>query len=314
MDDLAREPTGMQALRRRVAIAPTSTDYRPAIDAHAQRLIARIRDNHLDTEAVHALQAHYETHGDYPSLANLLEGWAQTLRDDRKAADAYVAAAEAVLAGMADRRRARALYRRALARFPEHALALSNLETLLSELGDHSDLERTLGLIVRDLERRDADPKLRASVHYRLGQLYERRLLLLGRAVSQYRSAIELDPTLAPAIAAAHAIYLRSGRTEAAADMHALQKASAVNVDDDLAAWLDEKDVMPIEEGLDTQHPITERPPLPPRSRKPSGLRRSSPVNEDQPAWLSASGARAADVGGDVERGFVVNRSGAEGA
>ena len=62
-------------------------EYRPAIDARAQRLIARIQRDHNDTEAVLALKEHYARHDDLPSLANLMEGWAQTLRDDRSAAE-----------------------------------------------------------------------------------------------------------------------------------------------------------------------------------------------------------------------------------
>jgi tetratricopeptide (TPR) repeat protein len=216
---------GSEAIGMHTASEHSADDYRPAIDEHARELITRIQRDHRDTDAVLALQAHYETHNDYPSLANLMEGWAAALRDDRKAADAYVQAAEAVLTGLADRERALSLYQRGLARFPEHELALAKLEGLLTELGDYTDLERCLTVVARDLERREAKPELRADVHYRLGQLYERRLLLLGRAIGQYRSALDLDPTLTPAIAAARGIYLRSGKAQAAADMYELQIA-----------------------------------------------------------------------------------------
>lgn len=202
-----------------------SDDYRPALDGYARKLIARIRRDHRDTDAVLALQAHYEAHNDFPSLANLMEGWAQTLRDDRNACEAYVKAADAVMVGLGDRARGAALYRQALARFPEHMLALSNLEALLNEDGDHTELERCFTTLTRELERRGSDSKLRADVHYRLGQLYEWRLLLLGRAIGEYRTAVELDPTLVPAIAAARGVYLRSGKAQAAADMYELQIA-----------------------------------------------------------------------------------------
>lgn len=206
------------------------SDYRPAIDSHARKLIARIQRDHLDTEAVLALQTHYEIHDDYPSLANLLEGWARTLRDDRKAAAAYVQAADAVLGGLSDRKRAQKLYQRALERCPEQPEVLAKLEALLVDLADYTALERCLNLLTRDLERRSADAEVRAQAHYRLGQLYETRLLLPGRAISHYRSAVELDPTLVPAIAAARGVYMQSGKAEAAADMYELQIAASSDV------------------------------------------------------------------------------------
>lgn len=72
-----------------------SDTYRPALDAHARQLIARIQRDPSDTAAVLALKTHYEAHGDQPSLVNLMQGWAETLREPEAAADAYVAAADA---------------------------------------------------------------------------------------------------------------------------------------------------------------------------------------------------------------------------
>ena len=101
--------------------------YRPAIDARAQRLIARIQRDHGDMDAVMALKQHYLAYADLPSLANLMEGWAATLRDERSAADAYLEAAHAVLQALADRPRAKALLQQALERDPAHLAALEQL-------------------------------------------------------------------------------------------------------------------------------------------------------------------------------------------
>ena len=163
-----------------------SGEYKPAIDGHARRLIARIQKNHHDTEAVLALQAHYEAHQDMPSLANLMEGWAQTLRDDFKAADAYVKAAEAVAAGLADPARVKALYLQALQRYPEHVTAIDRLEALLVEADDIAELERCSQHLLGELARRNAPARLRADLHHRLGQHYQRKLGLAGRAIAQY--------------------------------------------------------------------------------------------------------------------------------
>lgn len=106
-----------------------SATYRPALDAHARRLIARIQRDPSDTEAVLGLKAHYEAHGDLASLANLMQGWAETLREAEAAADAYVAAADAALR-VHDRYRARWLCEHALKRSPQHEQARAHLEAL----------------------------------------------------------------------------------------------------------------------------------------------------------------------------------------
>jgi len=109
--------------------APGAGAYRPALDDYARRLIARIQRDHADTEAVLALKAHYEAHRDLPSLTNLMEGWAQTLREPEAAADAYLAAADAALAA-GDRARARWICRLALERSPQHGAARARLVEL----------------------------------------------------------------------------------------------------------------------------------------------------------------------------------------
>lgn len=105
------------------------TAYRPALDDHARRLIARIQRDPSDIEAVLALKAHYEAHGDLPSLTNLMQGWAETMREPGAAADAYVSAADAALQ-TGDRARAHWLYRHALERSPKHAAARARLGAL----------------------------------------------------------------------------------------------------------------------------------------------------------------------------------------
>jgi len=106
-----------------------SAAYRPALDAHARRLIARIQRDPSDAEAVLELKAHYEAHADMPSLINLMQGWAETLRDHDAAADAYLAAADAALI-LRDRARARWFYEDALKRSPQHQVARARLEAL----------------------------------------------------------------------------------------------------------------------------------------------------------------------------------------
>jgi tetratricopeptide (TPR) repeat protein len=216
------------------APGPTGANapYHPAIDAYATRLIARIQRNHQDVDAVIALQTHYEAHRDFPSLANLLEGWGHTLRDDRKAADAYAQAADAVVAGVGDEPRAQSLYLQALERYPEHATALDRLEALLRIQRDDKGIEAALAYVAAELDRRNADPKLRAGMHHRLGRHYEQRMLQPGRAIAEYRAALELDAVFMPAIDAALEIYSASGKTSAVADMYELKIAASSDLVD----------------------------------------------------------------------------------
>lgn len=106
-----------------------SATYRPALDAHARQLIARIQRDPSDAAAVLALKAHYEAHGDLPSLVNLMQGWAEALREPEAAADAYVAAGDAALI-MRDRYRARWLFEHALKGSPRHQAARARLDAL----------------------------------------------------------------------------------------------------------------------------------------------------------------------------------------
>lgn len=204
-------------------------EYRPAIDARAQRLIARIQRDHNDTEAVLALKEHYARHDDLPSLANLMEGWAQTLRDDRSAADAYAEAAHAVLHGLDDRQRAEALFVKAIERDPSHREALDQRLAMLEAEGDDAGIEHCLHAVAGQLTRRLSSADARADVHYRLGRHYEQRLGLPARAIAEYRSALELDPQLVAAIRAAREIYLATGKVEAAAAMYELEIAAVTD-------------------------------------------------------------------------------------
>ncbi|MGD8858621.1 MAG: hypothetical protein PVI30_01325 [Myxococcales bacterium] len=216
-------------LKRVPALA---ADYAPAVDEYATALIARIQRDRHDEEAVLALKQHYEVHRDFPSLANLMEGWGDNLRDDPRAAAAYVTAGDAVMSGTGDFDRARALYERALARYPESEEALSRIDELLRAMHDHAGLERVLCQLVATLQHRMAPAGLVAGVHHRLGELYEHRMMLPGRAIAAYRRAVELDGRRVPAIEAARRIYEAADKHEAVADMYELEIAAVSDPDE----------------------------------------------------------------------------------
>src|SRR5687767_7714871 len=114
------------------------------MDATAEELIARLRRNPDDASAYAALRAHYQRIGDYPSLANLLEGWAGRAADHQAASQAFYDAGEIVWGALADRGRSMRLYERALERSPTHAEAGLRLQSFYEETGDQRRLAELL--------------------------------------------------------------------------------------------------------------------------------------------------------------------------
>ncbi|HEX2677110.1 MAG TPA: hypothetical protein VHM19_10735, partial [Polyangiales bacterium] len=190
------------------------------MNRYARNLIARIQKNQDDLEAIRLLEAHYVNEGDQPSLANLMEGWGDTLKDPRLAADAYVRAADATLLGGGDRSRAKTLYERALNRDPSHAEALDRVLRVLSDLGDHDREKQVLKFVAYQMGERGGDPVHLASVLYRLGVVYETHFGEPGKAAASYRRAIEVNPKLTAAITAARRIYADVGNTNAVAVLY----------------------------------------------------------------------------------------------
>jgi tetratricopeptide (TPR) repeat protein len=210
------------------------------LDRRARKLVERIRKNHSDHEAVEALATHYAKAGDHASLANLMEGFADTLEDAGAAADAYVRAADSALM-MSDRPRAEALYERALSREPRHSEALDRALRVAESARDFEGMRRILGGVIRAEEARGAPRKQLAALHFRLGQLFETHLDDPDRAAGLYRIAIDNNPLLVSAMVAARRLYSRAGNhaavsvlyefeidaTKLAADKHALLLALA---------------------------------------------------------------------------------------
>lgn len=187
------------------------------MDATAEELIARLRRNPDDASAYAALRAHYQRIGDYPSLTNLLEGWASRSPDPAAAAQAFFEAGELARDILADRARSMRCYECALQRNPAHLEASLRLQAALEEIGDQRRLAELLEGRAEVLARLQADPREIAAVHHRLGQIWQHAFQRADQAILHYRKAFELDPTLVPAIYAAREIYRQAGNTQAVA-------------------------------------------------------------------------------------------------
>jgi len=192
----------------------------------ADELIARLRRNPDDYQAFVALRAHYHQLGDWPSLVNLLEGWAGRAPDGRAAAQAFFEAADLALGALGDRARGTSLYERALERNPGHIDAYTRLEAIAEEFGD---LRRVAEVLERRAEATlqvAGDALGSAAVQLQLGELYEQRFERSDRALLHYRRAWELDPQLVAAIYAAREIYRNAGNFKAAAQLYEQEAAA----------------------------------------------------------------------------------------
>jgi tetratricopeptide (TPR) repeat protein len=210
----------------------------PLTDRHARSLIARIQKNWNDVEAIRGLAAHYGSAGDYPSLANLMEGWGDALEDPRAAADAYVEAADALLMAARPGSEACALYERALSRDPSHPQALDRLTRVLEESNNFDRLKQVLKYVAHQLTEQGGSQQLLASVHYRLGLVYEKHFDEPRKAATLYRRAIEENPRLVSAIAAARRLYTDQGNHSTVGVLYEFEIEATPNAEDKHALLL----------------------------------------------------------------------------
>ena len=200
-------------------------------DWRTRRLLARVQKDHGDGEAVAALAADYEKHADHASLADLMEAYAKTLNTAAAAAEAYVRAADAALLN-ADRKRAQALYEHALLRDPSHNGALDRALRVAESVNDVEAMRRILTAVLSAANARPAEPKLLASLHFRLGEVYELHLRDAEQAAQLYRAASALHPQFVKASAAARRLYERAGDHAAVSALYELDiEAAKVGAD-----------------------------------------------------------------------------------
>jgi tetratricopeptide (TPR) repeat protein len=209
-----------------------------AVDRQARALIARIRKNWNDVEAIRGLADHYSKAGDYPSLANLMEGWGDALEEPKRAADAYVEAADALLLAGRPGDEARLLFERALSRDASHVQALDRVSRVLEDAKNYDRLKQVLKYVAHQLQQQPASQQLLASVHYRLGQVYENHFDEPRKAATLYRQAIEENPRLVTAIVAARRLYDAQGNHKTVSVLYEFEVEATSNVDDKHALLL----------------------------------------------------------------------------
>ncbi len=204
-----------------------------------RRLVARLRKNPDDARLVLALREHYRKTGDENSLVDFLERRAGRVADEKRACEAYVEAAETVLAASSDHVRARSLYEKALQRWPGHREALQRLQTLLEQDGDHRRLLQWLEHVARHFADSESAPEHLPGVHCKLAEILESRLGRPDLAVEHLWLALQRNPTLMAAIHAGRRICLELGDLEGVNAFYELQIQATISPEDRFRLWMD---------------------------------------------------------------------------
>ncbi|HEY2736619.1 MAG TPA: hypothetical protein VGI70_21615, partial [Polyangiales bacterium] len=191
----------------------------------ADELAARLARNPADSEAYRALHDHYAAVSDFASLTNLVAGFAAYSGDAAAATAAFIEAGQLAELRLDDSARAENYYRAALDRSPGDLVASSGLQALLERAERWSEL---VDLIVEQLALLER-PTDRALLQYRLGELYSKQFGRLDTALTHYREAYELDPSLLRAYYEARAIHLEQGDIRAACTLY--EKEAALEFD-----------------------------------------------------------------------------------
>lgn len=212
----------------------------PRPNRQARKLIAQIRRDPGNDAAIRALRDHYTSIEDFPSLANLLEGWATRTSDARLASQRFVEAAEVTLLGELENTRAAYLLEHALTRTPHKLDLLNQLSDLLDAQQAYEPLKHALQRqILRLNDSPNTEPGLQAEVEFRLGRVHELHLRNTDKAMRHYRRAVEHDKSHLAALGAAKDLYLDAGNHHAAALLWEMQVRAAPSPEQKTALLLE---------------------------------------------------------------------------
>jgi tetratricopeptide (TPR) repeat protein len=176
----------------------------------------RIRDidsGHVG--ALYALKRINEKAGKWSEVIDVLEREAELVEDQGWAVALFHQMGEIAEENLGDRNLAALYYRRALAIRPSYVPTLTALGRILSDQGAFADL---LALFRKEAEVTENVGRL-AVIHYRMGKIHEVRLNEPEPAEECYRTAIEHDPELWPALRALERLLGRRRRWDDLADV-----------------------------------------------------------------------------------------------
>lgn len=157
-----------------------------------------------------ALERLYARAGDWPALVGLLEVELEGIQSPRERVAQLFRIAQIQEDRLANPAAAAATWRRLLAGDPEHLLALRALARCLEAEGRWEELVEVLGAEGAVVE----DPRRRAALHARRGELLEARLSNPTAARLEWEQVLALDPNHVPAQRALGRLHVGADRTE----------------------------------------------------------------------------------------------------
>lgn len=207
------------------------------MDPIAEELRSRLARNPEDISALAALRAHYQRLGDYPSLVNLVEGWAARTMDPIASAQSFFEAGELAWSALQDASRAMLLYERALERNPVHNEVFSRLLAIYEQAGDGQRIALLFERRADGIVGSNGDVKEAGALFHRAGETWDQQFRRPDRAVLLYRKAFETDASLVPAIYAAREIYRAANNVKAVASLLELEARAESDEDRKVALF-----------------------------------------------------------------------------
>lgn len=212
------------------------------MDALVQRLV----QNPHDQEAI--MYAHRQGQADPRSYAMLLEKVGTATSDPMLASHWLTEAANVWITSLNDAHRAARALMIAIDRDPTQPAPAERLADLYREKGDTKALAALLERRAKSLgPLAQQDPNMRAhvaSIHEELGRLWsEAPLTNLGKAIDNYKRAIDYDPSSIYAIYGLREAYKGTEQLREAVPLFAMEQALIEDNERKLALYQDEADV-----------------------------------------------------------------------
>ncbi|MCC6809104.1 MAG: tetratricopeptide repeat protein [Deltaproteobacteria bacterium] len=181
--------------------------------AHQRAVIER---DPKDVSARSAIARELRSQGNYEELAKFHSFAAQRTDDPEAAATHHYLAARVFRDHLAEEARALVELQAAIAKVPDHPLALSELVRSLEAAQRWQELVELLG---KEAAATQA-PEERAQKLFRIGQLHEEKLGNEAQAVTLYQEVLSIRAAFLPALQALGKLYSRTGRWKELAAMY----------------------------------------------------------------------------------------------
>lgn len=153
--------------------------------------------------ALKGLERLYRAAQEWTQLIDVLERHLKAIDDLEQMAGLYYEIGSIYEQYMADTNRAITYYQRVLDADPFYQPALASLGRLYEAAGNWA---KCIEMMQREA-RVQNDPNQLVEVYFRIGKLYEERLVQIDRAKESYRQALEFQPAYLPAIRSLKVIH-----------------------------------------------------------------------------------------------------------